>query len=172
MRVRRHAVMSTIIPGDVVEHTNSHRRGCDIKVGRTHRDGTIEYHVRPAQDDRFDIQLTWWNSAHICRVPHRDPFRRYLALITIEDDPARKERRQQPPNGHRRRWGRRGGTFGPWLPAKVWEKLYWRLTNQRRRDPSGAYVHYDLGREAWEEAAIECLQRRDRATHWWMQPLA
>ena len=164
--------MNTIIPGDVIEHTNSHRRGCIIEVGRTHPDGTTEYHVRPAQDDRFDIQLTWWNSAHIRRVVRRDPFRRYLALIAIEDDPARQERRQHPPDSRRRRWGHRGRTFGPWLPDKIWEKLYWHLSNQQRHDPGGAYVHYDLGREAWGKAAIECLERRDRAAHWWMQPRA
>jgi hypothetical protein len=161
--------MNTIILGDIVEHTNSHRRGCVIEVGRTHRDKTTEYRVRPARDDRFDIEPTWWNSAHLRRVPRRDPFRRYLALIAIEDSPSKQERRQHPPE-NRRCWARRGRTFGPWLPDTVWDKLYWRLSNQQRHDPSGAYVHYDLGREAWEKAAIDCLERRDRAAHWWMQP--
>ncbi len=158
--------MNTILPGDVVEHTNSHRRGCVIEVGRAHRDGTTEYHVRPAQDDWFG-GLTWWNSAHVRRVPRRDPFRRYLAMVAIEDDPAKQARRQQAPEG-RRRWRRRGRSFGPWLPDDVWDKLYWRLSNQRRLDPSGAYVHYDLGREAWERASIDCLERRDRAARRWM----
>jgi hypothetical protein len=156
----------SIISGDVVEHTNSHRRGCVIEVGRTHHDGTTEYHVRPARDDRFNVELTWWNSAHVRRVRRRDPFRRYLALSAIEDDLTKQERRQQPPDG-RRRWTRRSRTFGPWLPDAVWDKLYWRLSNQRRYDPSGAYVHYDLGRASWEKAAIDCLERRDRAAHWW-----
>lgn len=44
------------------------------------------------------------------------------------------------------------------------------MSNQRRHDPSGAHVHYDLGRKAWEKAAIDCLERRDQAAHWWMQP--
>lgn len=155
-----------IISGDIVEHTNSHRRGCVVEVGRTHHDGTIEYRVRPSQDDRFDVELTWWNSAHICRVMWGDPFRRYLATVVIEDNLAKQERRQQPPEG-RCSWARRDRMFGPWLPETVWEKLYWRLSNQLRHDPNGACVYYDLGRAAWEKAAIECLERRDRAARWW-----
>jgi hypothetical protein len=160
-----------IILGDIVEHTNSHRRGCVVEVGRTHRDKTTEYRVRPAREDRFDseLTLTWWNSAHLRRVPWRDPFRQYLALIAIEDNLAKQERRQRPPEG-RRGWARNSRTFGPWLPDTVWDRLFWRLSNQRHYDPSGAYVHYDLGREAWGVAAIDCLERRDRAAHWWMQP--
>jgi len=92
-----------------------------------------------------------------------------MVLIAIEDDLARQERRQHSPDAERRHWARRGRTFGPWLPDTVWEKLYWRLCNQQRHDPGGAYVHYDLGRGAWEKAAIECLERRDRAARWWMQ---
>ncbi len=157
-----------IISGDVVEHTNSHRRGCVVEVGRTHHDGTTEYRVRPAQADRFGTELTWWNSAHICRVVRRDPFRRYLALVAIEDDSVKQERRQQPPEG-RRNWALRGRAFGPWLPEAVWEKLYWRLSNQQHLDPHGAYVSYDLGREAWKKAAIDCLERRDRSAFWWMR---
>jgi len=160
--------MNTIISGDVVEHTNSSRQGCVVEIGRTHSDGTTEYRVRPAQDDRFDIQLTWWNSAHIRRIPRRDPFRRYLALIAIEDDLAKQERRQDPPRASHQCWAYRGRKFGPWLPDTVWEKLYWRLCNQQRYDPGGAYVYYDLGRGAWEKAAIECLERRDRAARWWL----
>jgi hypothetical protein len=158
--------MNTIYLGDIVEHTNSRRRGCVIEVGRTRHDKTTEYRVRPGQNDLLDIKPTWWNSAHLRRVPSRDPFRRYLALITIEDDTAKQELRQIYPGGHRC-WARRTRTFGPWLPDAVWDQLYWRLRNQRRYDPSGAYVHYDLGREAWEKASIDCLERRDRAAHWW-----
>lgn len=158
--------MKELILGDVVEHTNSRRRGCIVEIGHTHRDETTEYRVRPARDDHFNIQLTWWNSAHIRRVPWKDPFRRYLLLIAIEDDPTKQERRHHPPEGHPH-WARRARMFGPWLPEAMWQKLYWRLCNLRGHDPSGAYVHYDLGREAWKKAAIECLERRDRAARWW-----
>lgn len=161
--------MNTIILGDIVEHTNSHQRGCVLEVGRTHHDQTTEYRVRPARDNRFDNELVWWNSTHLRRVSWRDPFRRYLALITLEDDPARQEHRQNPPE-NRRRWARRSRTFGPWLPDTAWDKLYWRMCNQRRHDPSGAYVHHDLGRAAWEEASRDCLERRERAARWWMRP--
>jgi len=159
--------MNTIICGDVIEHTNSHRQGCVIEVGRTHRDGTTEYHVRPARDDKFGHSPTWWNSVHVRRVARRDPYRRYLALIAAEDDPGRQARRQLPPGVSRRRWARRGGTFGPYLSNKVWDALFWRLCNQHQLDPSGAYVHYDLGRAAWEKASIDCLERRERAARWW-----
>jgi hypothetical protein len=159
--------LSKIIRGDVVEHTNTHRRGCVVEVGRTHPDGSIEYRVRPAQDAHYDIQFTEWNSAHLRRVPHRDPYRRYLALIDIEEDPAKQARRQHPPEASRRHWAQRSRMSGPWLPGAVWDKLYWRLSNLRQRDPNGAYVSYDLGRVAWERAAIDCLRRRERAARWW-----
>lgn len=158
--------MKTILCGDVLEHTNSHRRGCVVEVGRTYRDGTTEYHIQPSRDARFDTKPIWWNSAHVRRVPRRDPYRRYLALVAIEDCPAKQQRRQHPQEGHRS-WARRGRTFGTWLPDTAWDKLFWRLRNQQKLDPSGEYVHYDLGRSSWEKAAVECLERRDRASCWW-----
>lgn len=54
-----------IIFGDVVEHTNSHRLGCVVEVGRTRHDGTTEYRVRPIRADGFGIELVWWNSGHV-----------------------------------------------------------------------------------------------------------
>lgn len=160
-----------IIPGDVVRHTNTHLLACVVKVGRTCNDGTIEYEVRPAQNRDGDLDLRWWNSSRIWRVPRKDPYRRYLALVAIEDDPTKQERRQKPASDvDRLHWRLRARRFGPWLHDRVWDGLYWKLSNTMRHDPSGAYVSYSLGREQWQKAAIDCLKRRDRAAHWWMRP--
>ena len=162
------ATIDAILLGDVVEHTNSSRRGCVVEVGQTHRDGTTEYRVRPVRDDRLGADLTWWNSAHVRRVVRRDPYRRYLALVAVEDDPARRVDRRLLPSNGRRHWCRRMRKFGPWLPDVVWEKMYWRLHNEKTLDASGRHANYDLGRVAWWSAAIDCLERRDRAERWWM----
>lgn len=161
-------ITDTVLLGDVVEHTNSHRRGCVVEVGRTHRDGTIEYRVRPGRDDRLGSDLTWWCSAHVRRVVRRDPYRRYLALVAVEDDPTRKEAWRLLPSDGRHHWRRRYWRFGPWLPDAVWDKMYWRLNNQRTIDAGGSWVSYDLGRAAWILAGIDCLDRRERAARWWM----
>lgn len=165
-------MIDLIIPGDVVQHTSTRRVACVVQIGRTHSDGTIEYEVRPAQnrDGALDLDLRWWNSAHIRRMPRRDPYRRYLALAAREDDAASQARRQHPPNNARGRWRQRARYFGPWISSEVWENLYWKLSNTMCRDPSGARVWYNLGRESWERAALDCLERRDRAAHYGMQP--
>lgn len=159
-----------IIPGDVVQHANTRMLACIVRLGRTCNDGTVEYEVRPAQERGGDLDLRWWNSARVRRVPRRDPYRRYLALVAVEDDVVKQERRQRAPDGERRHWRHRARRFGPWVPDKVWKSLYWKLSNTMRLDPGGALVHYSLGREPWEGAAIDCLERRDRAARHWMQP--
>jgi hypothetical protein len=156
--------IDAIILGDVVEHTNSRRRGCVIGIERANPDGTIEYRVRPARDATGDIDVTSWNSARVARVAHRDPHRRYIAMVAAEDSLARRGRRP-PPEG-RREWAILVRMFGPNLPDVAWDRMYWRLTNLRHIDPGGAYVAYDLGRGSWGRAAIDCLERRDRAARW------
>ena len=146
--------------GDVVQHTNTRHLGIVLEIGRTHRDGSVEYLVRtncPGEPtDETYWRKTEWNSQHVERVPGRDPYRRYLTLCTIEDDPVGHARRAVHP---KRRVRRDGG----WLPEALWEKMYWRLTNRHRLLPAGGYVSYSLGREHWEKARNDCLTRRDRS---------
>jgi hypothetical protein len=165
-----HIDLDSIIPGDVVEHANSGRRGCVVEVGMASLDRTTEYRVRPAwslSGPTRDADLIWWRSTQIRRVPARCPHRRYLAMVAVEDDFLSQERRQRPPDG-RSSWACRRRAFGPWLPEAAWDKLRWRLINRMRIDPSGQYVHYSLGRDSWERAANDCLRRSDRAALWWM----
>jgi hypothetical protein len=152
--------------GDVVRHTNSHRVGVVLEVGRTHPDGTVEYRVLPVprsydyeSDDR-----TWWNSRHVERDPLRrsDPYRRYLALCAFEDDHARQVARATHRNHGRVR------RFGGWISEQVWDTMYWRLNNRRQLLPSGEHVSITLGREHWRAAAMDCLDRRKRAGDYWM----
>ncbi len=47
--------------GDLVEHTNSHRRG-HVRSIRKWRDGTLEIQVD------IDFDDIWWNSRHVKKV--------------------------------------------------------------------------------------------------------
>ncbi len=155
--------MSTTIiyTGDVLRHTSSRRVGVVLEVGRTHRDGSTEYRVRLVSHPDRGLAEIWWNSLRVERVERRDPYRRYLALCAVEDTHVKQARRASHP---RPRVRRNGG----WLPEQVWETMYWCLSNRRRLLPSGEPVHYPLGRDHWDRAAVDCLERRDRAGHFWM----
>jgi hypothetical protein len=141
-----------IMSGDVVRHTNSGRIAVVVEIGRTHRDGTIEYRVHVDSDD--EEEDAWWNSAHARRVRGRDPYRRYLAMRDAEDDVDRQLRRSDRPVLGR----------GVLLPALAWERIRWRLVNLRRALPSRTRTTLrDLGRGHWIAAADDCLSRQYRA---------
>lgn len=132
---------SDIIAGDVVGHTSSGRTGAVLRV-RHCRDETSELLVQllpPTRCDEYTPGFeTWWSSSRVRRVRWRDPYRRYLAMCRSE------------------------ARTGRILPGKAWESLNWRLNLLVRDLPGGTRVVYDLGRDCWRTAALDCLDRRDR----------
>jgi hypothetical protein len=166
-------LLSDVLLGDVVEHIDTRLRACVVDIRRAQDGDVTQYYVQPACDHPdcdCDLGRQWWRSHHARRVPCRDPYRRYLAMVAAEDDPERQQRRQQAPGTpgdvERRSWRIRAKSFGPYLPEALWEKAYSRLCRLRRIDPVGAWSGYDLGREHWRIAANDCLDRRDRAARW------
>lgn len=147
-----------IVPGDVVDHANSRRRGIVVRVGRICPDATVEHLVRASsQVDRDTWEEdgeTWWNSGRLHLV-RRGPYRKYLAMVALEDDADRRVRRGRRP---RQRYG---GSLAP----STWDAMYWRLCNSRRVGIDGQTTYVDLGRERWSVAAVDCLERRDHAQH-------
>lgn len=58
--------MNGIVLGDIVQHTGSLRRGRVVEIGKTCRDGTIEYRMKIDGDDpSFEV---WWNSATVWKI--------------------------------------------------------------------------------------------------------
>jgi hypothetical protein len=146
-----------VIPGDVVVHANSGRSGVVVQTGKIHADATVEHLVwSPSRGDE-EVDMTWLNSRHL-RLAARGPYRRYLALVALEDDGSRRIRRSRRPHS------RHGGSLTP----EAWDQMYWHLCNRRRLRPDGQTTYRDLGRERWNAAAIDCLERRDHArqTSW------
>lgn len=134
---------AALVVGDVVRHDNSMRRGSVTCVrDRGLSDGSVELDVVSREDGGRDH--TQWNSAQITRVSPWElrgcPYRRYLAMCAVED--------------------RAGHTL---LPCVAWERVFWRLSNERVRDAYGEMAWVDLGRSHWERAALDCLDRRDTA---------
>ncbi len=161
----------TILPGDVVRHRPTARFGIVGSIGATDRLGTTTYQIglcadpiRPAgldaPSDVGSFGEAWWTSDDVTRVPHADPYRRYLAMRAVEDDPGHQARRIQR---QRLRRERRDGADRGVLPAAAWDRAYWRLCHLQRRAPDGRWSYRPLGRAHWRDAAIDCLARRDRA---------
>ena len=142
-----------IIPGDVIIHHGSGRIGSVLAIGHVHRDVNVKYQIRPSVDLDQDPRCHWWSSTQVYRAAVRDPYRRYLAMCDAEDDAHRRARR----SAHQRY------RSGEYLPEAAWNKVFWRLVNLRRSGPDGMLCHHDLGRQHWEAAANDCLDRRDRS---------
>jgi hypothetical protein len=126
------------------------RRASDRPPGARRRDEPVVYTgdvVRHVNSGSIGIVL------EIGRT-HRDG-------STAEDDLAGQARRA----AHRSLQIRRDGG---WFPEKLWEKMFWRLTNRRRLLPQGGYVSFPLGRDHWDVAALDCLERRDRSARYWI----
>lgn len=143
-----------IIVGDVVRHMNSGRVGAVIEIDAREGRSTIEYRVRPSTDLDEDPDSVWWSSAWVARVPRRDPYRRYLDMRDAEDDADRQARRS----------AHRGARHGAYLPESAWDKAFWRLSNLERQGLDGKRSYRDHGRGHWHEAALDCLERRNRST--------
>ncbi len=164
----------TILPGDVVRHRPTSRAGVVLSIETTDRRGRTTYQIGLCADlvdlaspdklgDVGSSGEAWWTSGDVTRVPHVDPYRRYLAMRAVEDDPGHRARRIQRQRLRPSRRGRRGREDLGFLPAAAWDQAYWRLCHLQRRAPDGRWSYRPLGRAHWRDAAIDCLARRDRA---------
>lgn len=152
-----------IYTGDIVRHVRTGRVGIVLAILPTQGNDSIEYQVRTSYPGAaldggpgdFCYKM-WWKSQLSEWVGGKDPYRRYLALCAAEDDPARRDRRATHPSHKIRK-------YVGLLPEKLWEKMFWQLTNRRRLLPSGLYVSFPLGRDHWIDTASDCLNRRDKS---------
>jgi hypothetical protein len=156
----RHLPPDAILPGDVVRReSDPSGTGIVVSIGATDRRGATQYHVLGVPDpleESHEWSESWWASTEVARVPRRDPYRRYLAMCTSEDDPDRQARRAGRPS----RWSCRRGVLLPWA---AWDTAFWRIANLERVDLTGRLSYRPLGREHWAHAADDCLDRRERA---------
>ncbi len=135
--------LATAMPSLIrqLSQSTSASTGSDPDQERQRDPSGAEHRARSAPSQVFDS-----------RVPGRDPYRRYLAMREAEDDPRLQARRRAHPRAR----------YGVHLPPGAWQKMFWRLSNLMRIGPDGRWTSRDLGRQRWEGAADDCLERRDR----------
>jgi hypothetical protein len=151
-----------LLSGDLVRHTNSGRMGAVLGVVPW-RDGSVECEVRiiaPNSDEH--LALRQWSSIHLERMSP-DPYRRYLAMCTAEDAAGSADVRARRSRQAQQRAG--------YLPAAAWAQMYWQIGNWRRLVADAVvlprqrwYSGINLGRDAWDDACLDCLHRRSRST--------
>lgn len=148
------------IPGDIIRNPIIERVGIVLKT-HLERDYCPMYEIRILAPDTDDHLERGWYSWGAIERASPDPYRRYLAMCAAEDDPDRRAAR-----AGRSRPARRCGEH---LPIQAWEKMYWQLANWQHLVPNPMDPRWQLscggplGRDAWKDAYLDCLRRRDRS---------